>query len=81
MGIEDCGNSKNFYGIITSGNGKSGRKFSFDNVPDAHNEVHVKRRSILSVADPDEEDQEQDHVAEKCENIENKESNIQLKSQ
>ena len=34
---------------------------------------------MLPVLDPDEEDQEHDHVAEECENIDDKELNAQLK--
>ena len=79
--MENYGHSMHFYGIITSGNGISGRNTSFDNVLADHKEVHIKRRSILSVADPEEEEQEHDHVAEQCDKNEDKESNIKLKSQ
>ena len=34
-----------------------------------------------SVVDPDEQEQEHDHVAEECNKIEDKESNTQLKFQ
>ena len=46
-----------------------------------HKEVHAKRRSALNVEDHDKEEQEQDNAAEECDEIEDKESNIQLNSQ
>ena len=48
---------------------------------DDHKEVCAKRRSILSNVDPNVEEQEHDHVVEERDRIEDKESNIQLKSQ
>ena len=37
LGIEECGNSRNFYGAITSDNGKRGCNISFDDMPSKHN--------------------------------------------
>ena len=62
LGIEDCGNSKNFYGIITSGSEKIGCNASFDVMTADYKEVYVEIRSMFPVVDPDEEDQEHDHA-------------------
>ena len=73
MGIEDYDNSRNFCGIITSGNRKSRCDVSFDVIPDDHEEVHIRRRSIISVVDTDKEEKEHDHMVEECNKIEDKE--------
>ena len=44
-------------------------------------EVYAKRRITLHVADPDKEGKESDHVAEEHDEIEDKESSAQIKSQ
>ena len=79
VGMEDYGNSRKFHGTVTSGNGKSGRNYSFDDSLANHKEERVKSRTTLSVADHEEEEKEQDHVTEECNKIEDEESNIQLK--
>ena len=81
FGMEDYSNIINFNGTIISGNGKNGCSASFDDMPADYNEAHVKRRSMLSIVDPEEEEQEHDHVAKQCDENENKESNIKFKSQ
>ena len=43
---------------------------SFDGVSAEHKQSHIERRSMLSVADLDEEEQRHDYVAEECEKIE-----------
>ena len=67
-------------GAIMSENAKSRYKSSFDDMLAGHKEVRTKRRNIFSVLDPDEEGQENDRLAKECDKIEEKESNIQLKS-
>ena len=64
-----------------SSNGKSGHNVSFDDMPAGHKEVYIKRRNILSVACPDEEEEENYHIAEDLENIKDKESSDKLKPQ
>ena len=54
---------------------------SFNDITSEYKEVHAKITIILSVVDLDEEEQEHDHVSEEGEQIEDKESKIQLKSQ
>ena len=49
-------------------------------MPAEHNQVSAKDRNMFSITDQDEEEQAHYHVAEKCEKIENNESNTQLKS-
>ena len=61
--MEEYGNSINFYGT-TSGNGKYGDNASLGDVLVEHKTFCIKRRNVLSVVDPDEEEQEHDHVAE-----------------
>ena len=78
--MEEHGNNKNFYGTKSSGNGKSGHNVSFDEIPEEHKKVHVKRIIMLHVTFPDEEEQKNNHAAEECENIKDKESNTKLKS-
>ena len=56
--MEDHVLSRNFHGITISGNVKSVCNASFDDVPDVCKEASAKRRSIPSVVDHDEEDQE-----------------------
>ena len=68
--MEEHRNSRNFYGIITSGKGKSGCNASLDEMPAEYKKVHAKRRIMFPVADPEEEEQEHDHFAEECEKIE-----------
>ena len=79
--MEDCGNSRIFYSMFTSRNGKSGHNVSFDNVTAEHKEVRVERRNTPSIVDPDKAQKEHDHVAEECDKIEDENSNVQLKSQ
>ena len=55
-------------------------QFSFDDIPVEHKQCCVKKINTLSVVDLDEEEQEHDQVADNCENIEDKESKIKLKS-
>ena len=81
MGIEEQGSGIIFFSTIKSLNGKSECNVQLDGMPAKHKKHHTKRRNVLSIADLDEEEQEHDHVAEECENIENKKSNTQLKSQ
>ena len=50
-------------------------------MPVEHKQFFIKRRNISSVTDPDEEEEENDHTTEDCEKIEDKELNIQPKSQ
>ena len=57
------------------------KKWTFDDVPANHKEVCVKRGSMLSLADPREQEQEHDNVAEECDKIENEELSIHVKSQ
>ena len=66
---------------MTSSNGKIECNVSFDDMPVERKKFCAKRRSVLHVVDPDEEEQEHDHVADECENIVDKESKPQLKSQ
>ena len=56
VGMEECGNIRNFYSATISGNEKSGFNDSFYDMLAEHKEVLIKRRSMLSVADPDEEE-------------------------
>ena len=81
MGIEEHENCINFHDALMSSNGKSGYNVSFDDMLAEHNQAHAKRRTMLSVADLDEEEHEYDYFTEESENIGDKESNIQLKSQ
>ena len=57
-GMEEYGNSRKFYGTMIIDNGKSGHNFSFDDMSAEHKEVHIKRRSMSSVADPEEEERD-----------------------
>ena len=72
MGIEKCGNKRNFYGTIKSGDRKCGWNASFNDMPVEQKKICIKRRSTLSIVDLDEEQQEHDHVEEDCEKIEEK---------
>ena len=81
VGIEEHRNRRNFCDSITSVNGKSGHNVSFNGMPDEHKQDRFKRRNVLSVTAPDEEEKENDHISEKFKKIEEKESNAQLKSQ
>ena len=51
--MEDYGESKKKYSTIISGNGKSRRSISSNDMPADHKEACVKRRSMPSVVDPD----------------------------
>ena len=64
VGMEDYGDSRNSYGTIISGNGKSGYNVSFHDMSADHKEVHAKRRNVLPVVDPDKGDKKHDHVKE-----------------
>ena len=77
--MEECLNRRNLYGTTKTINVKFGCSFSFDGMPAEHKKVYIERRNTLTVACPDEEEQENDHAAEDCEKIEYKESNAQLK--
>ena len=81
MGTEECGNSRNLFFRIISGNAKFRYYVSFDDTQMEHKKIHVKLRNTLSNVDPDGEEQEHDHVVEECEKIGDKECNIQLKLQ
>ena len=81
MGMDYFADSRNFCRTITCANSKSGNNAYFDSMLDDHKEVCAKRRSILSNVDPNVEEQDHDHVVEERDRIEDKESNIQLKSQ
>ena len=69
VGMEEHWNSRNFYGTIVSGNGKSGNNLSFNDVPAERKKVCDKRRNMLPVVDLDEEEQEHDRTADKCEKV------------
>ena len=60
-GMESFRNSRNFYGTIIN---EKLKVKSFNDFLDDCKEVHVKRRSMLSVAETEEEDQKQDNVVE-----------------
>ena len=62
--MEKYGNSRNFHGTILSGSGKTGYNIRFDDLPAGKQEVFVKRRTIIDVVDPAEEEKEYDHVVE-----------------
>ena len=79
--LEENGNIRNFYGTIIRVNRKFRCYVSFDDMQAEHKKLHVKLRNTLSVLDPDEEEQEHDHVVEECEKIGEKECIIQLKLQ
>ena len=59
--IAKYGNSRNFYGVITSGNGKQGYQIKFDDLPAGNQEVYVRRRNIITVVEIGEEEVECDH--------------------
>ena len=80
MGIEEHGNSRKCLWCENKSQWKSGRNASFDDVPTEHKEVCF-RKNMLSAVDPNKEEQECDHGTEEHKKIEDKESNIQLKSQ
>ena len=42
---------------------------------------YIRRKNVWSIADLNEEEQQKDHVENEHENVEEKESNVQLKSQ
>ena len=46
---------------------------SLDSMLADHKEVCIKKRSMLHVVDPKEEEQEHDHVTEECDKIEDNE--------
>ena len=54
--VEKFRNSRNFHGAKMSGNGKRGCNISFDSTLEENNQDHVKRRSNLSIVDPDQEE-------------------------
>ena len=70
--MKEHGNSRNVHGTTISGNGWIRINFSFDGMLAGCKEVHTKRRNMFHYVDPDEEEQEHDHVAEECEIIDDK---------
>ena len=59
--IAKHGNSRNFYGVIMSGNGKQGYQIKFDDLPAGNQEACVRRRNTIAVVSIGEEEVECDH--------------------
>ena len=53
--LHKYGNSRNFHSTILSGNGKQGDNINVDELPSDWQEVHAKRRNIITFVDPAEE--------------------------
>lgn len=60
--IAKYGNSRNFYGVIISGNGKQGYQIKFDALSVGIQDVYVHWRNIITVVETDEEQVECDHA-------------------
>ena len=55
-------NSRNFYGTIEHGTGKTGYKIRFDDLPAENQTVHIRRRNIITVCEPGEDEAPFDYM-------------------
>ena len=60
--LKGYGNSRNFFGRILSGSGKTGYSIRFDDLPAGYQDVHVKIRILITVLEDGEEEKETDHT-------------------
>jgi hypothetical protein len=67
--LKGYGNSRNFYGEILSGSGKTGYQIRFDDLPADHQDVFIKRRNLLTVLEEGEEEKHHDHVNQLAEEL------------
>ena len=53
-------NNRNYHGTVISGSGKQGYSIRFDDLPTDHQDVYIKRRQLLTVLEPTEDEIEYD---------------------